>query len=298
MSTKKIMLIALAVAFGMLLISRVYIYQQPTTTTEADGMDGFEDDDDMAYEEEGASKDDVITTAPPTTNKNNTNKQQQQQAAKKATTTTKKKEKEKKEQGKKIQPADLAAKLKLPLPWMRQPEIDCIINSITNETLYVEFGSGGSTWTYAIRAKTAISVEHNPAWCEEVKQKLKSIGATNVQSHCVTVEKGHHGWGGGFEEGTFKQFEEYVDMAHKIGLEKDSIDVVLDDGRARVAVALSIFPYVKPNGIVFIHDYAPRKYYWIVEKYYDKIYEIETLVKLRRKPGVAAPTREEIFKLA
>lgn len=192
-------------------------------------------------------------------------------------------------------------KKKYSLPWMTKAETAAVLGSINKTTRYVEWGAGGSTSTFAVRAAEADSIEHNLKWCKEVQKRVVELQADNVKVHCKSVEKGYLGWGGGLEEGTFAQFEEYVDAAHNIGLLPDSVDVVLDDGRARVPVALSVFPYLKPHtGVLFMHDYThrDRSYYHVVEQFYDKLETVNTLAKFRRKPGVAPPTREEIFALS
>ncbi len=102
------------------------------------------------------------------------------------------------------------AERKLSRPWMKDEEIDAILALIKPTTRYLEWGSGGSTWTFAVRAASAHSIEHNKAWCNDVGVALKGLEATSVTLHCVTVEPGHLGWGGGFEEGTYDQFDEYI----------------------------------------------------------------------------------------
>ena len=46
-----------------------------------------------------------------------------------------------------------------------------------------------------------------PRW-KEMKDMINVTG--NVHYQGVPVAKGHKGWGGGFEEGTYAQFEEYI----------------------------------------------------------------------------------------
>ncbi len=75
---------------------------------------------------------------------------------------------------------------------------------------YLEWGTGGSTFTWAINTKHAYCIEHNEEWCNMVKAELEVREAANVEFHCVPVAKGHLGWGGGFEEGTYDQFAEYI----------------------------------------------------------------------------------------
>eukprot|EP00048_Salpingoeca_helianthica_P000241 m.40216 g.40216 ORF g.40216 m.40216 type:complete len:346 (+) comp10284_c0_seq1:150-1187(+) len=183
----------------------------------------------------------------------------------------------------------------LPLPWMQPEEIEAILKLLNKNTSYLEWGSGGSTWTYALRTGHAVSFEHNVEWCADVKKKLRKLKASHVTLHCVGVAKGYRGWAGGFTEGTYDQFEAYVNKVRKLPIEDHSIDVILDDGRARVPVALTALQYLKPNGTLIIHDFSWRPYYHVVLKYYTIQAMVSSLVLLRPRPGIVL-TKAEIRK--
>lgn len=183
----------------------------------------------------------------------------------------------------------------LPLPWMQPEEVAAILALLNKSTRYIEWGSGGSTWTYAIRTGRADSIEHSVGWCNNVKGKLANLKITHVTLHCVGVEPGYLGWGGGFEEGTYAQFEAYVEAVHKLNIANHSVDVILDDGRARVPVALTTLQYLKPTGTLIIHDFTWRPYYHVVLKYYDLVTTVKSLVLLRPKATVSSLSREEII---
>lgn len=67
-----------------------------------------------------------------------------------------------------------------------------------------------------------------------------------------------------------------------------AFDRVLVDGRARTSCAEYVLKYLKPDSVVFIHDYMPRAYYHqVVHRYYTVIAasnEEQSLVVLRPKP--------------
>ena len=54
-------------------------------------------------------------------------------------------------------------------------------------------------------------------------------------------------------------------------------NVILIDGRFRVACALGIFTKISNNTLDLIHDYTDRPAYHIVEKYYIKVRSRHTL---------------------
>jgi hypothetical protein len=65
------------------------------------------------------------------------------------------------------------------------------------------------------------------------------------------------------------------------------VDVILVDGRFRVACALKSLEYVSDGSVVLIHDFFDRSpIYDAVLKYYDIIDRADTLVVLSRKKVV------------
>ena len=63
-------------------------------------------------------------------------------------------------------------------------------------------------------------------------------------------------------------------------------DIILIDGRFRVACALDIFPKIRSDTAVLIHDYETRNQYHILEKYYTKIHSWDTLALFIKKPNI------------
>ena len=75
------------------------------------------------------------------------------------------------------------------------------------------------------------------------------------------------------------QFEAYVNFVDTLN---EKFDGVLIDGRCRVRCAKKIFPYLKDDGTLFVHDYN-RPYYKEIEKFYDKIGGIGSLAIFKKK---------------
>ena len=63
-------------------------------------------------------------------------------------------------------------------------------------------------------------------------------------------------------------------------------DIILIDGRFRVACGLDIFNKIRNDTIVLIHDYINRKSYHILEDYYLKLEIWDTLVAFIKRPNV------------
>ena len=64
-------------------------------------------------------------------------------------------------------------------------------------------------------------------------------------------------------------------------------DIILIDGRFRVACALDIFSKIRSDTIVLIHDYE-RKAYHVVENYYIKIQSWSRLASFVKNPNISS----------
>ena len=145
--------------------------------------------------------------------------------------------------------------------------------------------------------KRAISIEHVQNWCEHLRQKQKTNQLPkNVELYCVPVKK-RDGSGKYFinqNEGDYQTFKEYVDILPKIGIKEGEIDFALVDGRARVASAIRVLPYLKEGSVVAVHDteLRPRLYSEILN-HYDLI---DRDVGSREKRGISIYKRKAKYK--
>ncbi len=65
-------------------------------------------------------------------------------------------------------------------------------------------------------------------------------------------------------------------------------DVVLVDGRYRVACALRALKYTDQESVVIIHDFH-RRVYHVVLDYYEVVERADTLIVLRKKKNLPFP---------
>ena len=134
----------------------------------------------------------------------------------------------------------------------------------------LEWGSGYSTLWYSQFVQHYYSIEHHKEWYNDVQKELQARGTSQVEHVLSHVPDGHKGWPGGFAEGTLEQFQSYVHSSSSFGVGK--FDRVLSDGRARAACLEYILPYLKPDSIVFVHDYRSRRYYHsVAAEYYNEV---------------------------
>lgn len=180
--------------------------------------------------------------------------------------------------------------------WMRPSEIDTAIRYLCDVNTYLEWGSGGSTLNFAPFARrVAHSIEHNTEWCKTLQDGLsRCANCDRVHYHCVPVAKGYRNWNlnSHTDEGTYHQFDTYVDKVDDLG--ERSFDFVLIDGRARVAAAIKTLAYVSSGSRVVLHDASridgtkERSNYGPVKTYYD----FEELVLGEGMPGIAVLRRK------
>jgi hypothetical protein len=140
---------------------------------------------------------------------------------------------------------------------------------------YLEYGSGGSTTVFTKFANVAVSVEHDAQWCAGVGKQLKEARMKHVIQLCVPKQSEIQptaGW-----DGDYEQYRNYIDAVDRPGLPL-KYDFVYVDGRARVAAALKVLPYLRNDSIVVLHD-AVREIYSPVEKYY----KVQTFVESGNK---------------
>ncbi|CAN8074562.1 unnamed protein product [Agarophyton chilense] len=175
--------------------------------------------------------------------------------------------------------------------WMSPLEVNLILRNLDGKNVYIEYGSGGSTFNFPQFVKHAVSVEHDREWCKKVKEKLSTKpNLSHIDYRCFYVDKGFRGFNtGGRTEGTYPMFKEYVDQIDSAG--HDLYDFVLIDGRARVDCSIKILSYISQKTPVFIHDsvrFFKTGEYSPALKYYDMIDSIggdsrQGIVLLRRK---------------
>jgi hypothetical protein len=158
-------------------------------------------------------------------------------------------------------------------------------------THYMEFGSGGSTYQASIRPniKSITVVESDLVWIN----KLQSIITHPfIQFNYIDIQAVKNNWG---HPGKSCSLEDMKKYSH-IKLRPDT-DLVLIDGRFRVARCLKLFEQLGESSVIAFDDFLNRKYYHVVLDYY-KIIEQTTdniMVVLQKKQCVA-PSDELIAK--
>ena len=155
------------------------------------------------------------------------------------------------------------------------------------ENTYFEFGSGGSTNLASYyKLKKIYSVESDANWHNKLKKFL-----SNDIIYLTIDLKSNHVFGFPGKGTTAENWKKYI-QAYKA---EYNADIILIDGRFRVACGLDIFSKIKYDTLVLIHDYNDRKEYHVLEKYYIKVKSWDALAAFFKNPNVSF-VPEDVYK--
>ena len=156
---------------------------------------------------------------------------------------------------------------------------------LNKASYYFEYGGGGSTFQASVRnnMKKIYSVESDPTWLKTVKD---SITFPNIQYFYNEMDVVPDNWGNPGFYATDEQKRKYSNYMSELTMdEKTKLDLVMIDGRFRVACCLKCFNSVKDECPIIFDDFLNRTQYHVVLQYFD-IVETTTdyrMVVLKKK---------------
>lgn len=158
-------------------------------------------------------------------------------------------------------------------------------------THYMEFGSGGSTYQASIRPtiKSTCTVESDLEWIQKLQSKIIH---PSIQYNYIDIQAKPRSLGYPSKLCSSSDMKKYSDV--KVPSETD---LVLIDGRFRVACCLKLIGQINDNCIVVFDDFLDRPQYHIILDYFTIVEQTEnkSLVVLQRKKGTM-PSLELIKK--
>lgn len=165
-------------------------------------------------------------------------------------------------------------------------------------TVYFEYGSGGSTYQANIRhnINKIYSVESDIHWIEKVKQHIDPDKVTFFHNEMDT-QPNTLGRPGG--ESTSAQRIKYSTHIRTLNKgEQKEIDLVLIDGRFRVACCLKCFDVITQDCFIAFDDFLNRPAYHIVLNYFDIVEQTtdKRMVILQKKKSVTSIPTDIIKK--
>jgi hypothetical protein len=141
------------------------------------------------------------------------------------------------------------------------------------KSVFVEYGSGGSTIYLLKEGKQVFSVESNPEFYKYMNT-IKPIQEANGKSlHYMFIDVGtSNKWGKPYRlEKKDEWHRYYMEVWDYINPQKIKVDAIFIDGRFRICcilyAILKVVEYSWQNTLFIIHDFWDRKQYHIVLKY-------------------------------
>lgn len=151
-----------------------------------------------------------------------------------------------------------------------------------NVRRYLEFGAGGSTLLAGAADVVEVhSVESSMAWLARVsRSELWAESTSRIYSYFVDIGP-TAAWGYPVKERA-EGFNYYSGAVTE--LLSGTVDLILVDGRFRVACALRSIRLMHEDSLLAFHDYTNRRHYHVVDRFLDKVRCVSTLCVFRRKP--------------
>jgi hypothetical protein len=153
--------------------------------------------------------------------------------------------------------------------------------------IYGEYGAGDST-VYASQEPTiqeVHSVESDKQWIEDTRAAMSQEGKAKTHFYYKEMGTRYKNWGHPGPNATDAQKRAYSDPLPNTS----SLDIVLIDGRFRVATALKLHQAISDTTYVAFDDFLIRPQYHDVLDYYTLVEQGKTMVILQRDSARPPP---------
>lgn len=123
------------------------------------------------------------------------------------------------------------------IPWISLPLFDFIKERIAKDFDIFEFGAGNSTLYFSPKINSIDSVEHDKDWAEFLQTK-------NLKNWTLYIKDINNG----------NEYEKAIELSNK------KYDIIIVDGRKRVACTKESIHHLKENGVVILDDSHRERY--------------------------------------
>ena len=162
-------------------------------------------------------------------------------------------------------------------PHFTEIELIAFLSFLTKNTTYFETGSGCSSLIAKYYTKKSYAVEGCKEWYEQgIKNGLKD----NLIFHDLKPDNASWSFPG--KNSNINDWKKYFQAYDK----SYNADIILIDGRFKVATAMDIFDKINDDTIILIHEYWERPPYFILENYYDYVYHWGGLIAFVKKKNI------------
>ncbi len=185
------------------------------------------------------------------------------------------------------------------IPHLSKNDLNMFYKYLNKSHIYFEYGSGGSTYQSFLRNNIIkiYSVESDLDWHNKLKFVLKNNPKVDfIYNEMDTLP---NSWGHAGPNATNIQ---KINYSNQLGLLPqnicNAIDLILIDGRFRVACCLKAFNLINDNCIIAFDDFMGRREYHVVLKYFDIIEKTKDnrMVILKKKKSIEKIENEIIEK--
>lgn len=180
---------------------------------------------------------------------------------------------------------------------MTKDELQMLHYYIDSSKNYLEFGSGEST-IYASKSpmiKTIDSVESSQKYIDDNLKPnadiVMALSANKLRFHVINIGETID-WG--FPKDKSKKHL-WPDYSRSVFSENRNYDLVLVDGRFRVACTLNCLLHTPDNCTIIIHDYRPH--YHIVLRFLEIKDRVDTLGVFSKKHNIDMQKVESLIKV-
>lgn len=145
-----------------------------------------------------------------------------------------------------------------PVPCITFGALDWLQSAIRPEWRVFEWGSGASTLYYADKGAEVVAVEHFEPWANLVGSKLRDRGSRGSVLH-RPAERGESRTGATSARPEFagSNFDRYVSAIDEVG---GFFDLIVIDGRARVACGARAEAHLAPGGVILLDNSERARY--------------------------------------
>jgi len=181
------------------------------------------------------------------------------------------------------------------MPAMLPDEIACYTAHLCQSRKVVEYGSGGSTVLALSFGVQLLSIESDAAWMNEKVRPIDTVQQAERDGRAtfVHVDIGPtREWGQPVDDRSKHTWPNYPVAPWR---HWDTADLVLVDGRFRVACTLESILRATPETRIVIHDFWNRTEYHAVLPFLDWQQSVETLGVFRRRPEIDRRRVEDLL---
>lgn len=182
-------------------------------------------------------------------------------------------------------------------PHLNPQDKELLYRYLDKATVYLEFGSGYSTYQAALRSNISkiYSIESDPEWYRRIKELCDGV-CNKVTLYLYDLKPQPGMFGNPGPNSDRAEWKRYTDSVYTIQ-DIDKVDTVLIDGRFRVAAAYKLYALINDECNVLVNDFGNRPHYMEILRYYNIIDRNGgNMVVMRKKTGIDPPSASEISK--